>query len=126
MRARTLTLLLILLALVAVGHDRVETAVVATAAATGLTEGVATRHDHWRFDRDSRYFDVLPEDVQSMRSTQPAKVADAVCSALGGTVHVLQSAHADRESLAFNCLFEEPGLPMSVEFGELRRTTATP
>ena len=124
MRAREFTLffLYLLLALFhreQLGAALVEVTVVEFHPASPLAAGSA-----WRYAENSEFYDVVPERVRELTAEEPRVVAEAVCASLGGNADMIQPNAAARERVGFNCAFHEPGLSMSADFGDLRRTAA--
>lgn len=121
MRAEELALLLLSVVFLALVGARVLLAEVdaGTPAALDAT-------GPWHYDRQSRYFSILPREARLFRSERPAQVADRVCQAMGGRLHYLRGPLLKTRSMVgFNCLFHETGpsnMTISADFGDLSRT----
>lgn len=124
MRTREIWLLLLLVAIALTYRDGVIAAVsdVAPAARVVDVRADAGPGGEWSYDPRSRYYSFLPADVQSFRSPVPLEAANRVCRSFGGTVDILQEPRVTRETIGFNCSFQEPDVTITAEFGDLRRT----
>lgn len=78
-------------------------------------------YDAWRYSQRAPFFDMLPEDIQSLEASDPETTADKVCAELGGKVGLIEPFKPDDKTIAFVCRFVEPDVTMSVDFGELDR-----
>lgn len=77
--------------------------------------------DVWRYSQRAPFFEMLPEDLQSLETSDPETAAGKVCAELGGKVGLIEPLKPDDKTIAFVCRFVEPDVTMSVDFGELDR-----
>lgn len=79
----------------------------------------------WRYDPGAPYYGYLSVGIQQTRSEDPRKLADTVCAELAGELEFLgrPRQRGDGIRVAFICRMEEPGMAVSLDFGDLVRAT---